>query len=105
MLAALADAVTVPFDSLGVAGTFTPSGGSGQAVVTVLPFSARTELQLVGELSARKPGWLWWVQKASLPTKPTKGATLVVEGKTYTVQSVDEVAQRTVWQLDCDRTA
>lgn len=100
-LALALDAVESVADALCISGTFTPSGGSATSV-RVLPLDADDRMQLA-ELGARKPGWVFWVPQADLPTKPKAGA-LVVDGKTYVLKSVDEIAQRGMWAFDCDRT-
>ena len=95
MDALLSDGVDVAFDSLGVAGTFTPSGGSGQAVVCI-PLLADREGGPF-PTGARRVGKSFLVRGIS--GTPHDGDALVVSGTNYVVRDTQLIAQGHAWQL------
>lgn len=82
---------------------YTPTVGSA-ATVRAIPIDPSDAVDLLG-IDARKPGQGWEIRRSQLPTKPTRGATIVTDGKTYVVQAVAEREGGRVFRCDCNRTS
>lgn len=94
-----AGAVDAGFRTFGVAGTYTPSGGS---IILVTVIMKTPEGNLSGfDTGAWRPGRIADVRAAEVAS-PAEGDALDVGDESFTVRGARAGAERLVWTLDLD---
>ena len=98
MTETIQSALDSAFTALGVAATYTPSGGEGVSV-TVMPFQETDEIGGLGAQGHVAPEHYFDI-RADEVAAPAIGATLAVGGVTYTIRERrHRDARQLVWRV------
>lgn len=81
---------------------YTPAGGGASVAVRVLLTRHDPRIALFTGPGVRAAGWTLQLLAAQVPTRPTKGATIVIAATTYTVTDVQADALGLTWDCDVD---
>ena len=89
-------------DNLSVAGTYTPAGGGAPVAVRVVLTWHDPVIAMFHGPGVRAAGRTVLLATAQVPTRPSKGATIVVGSTTYVVGDVQGDALGLTWDCDVD---